>query len=160
MDVKVFKRSEDVILPQYQTDGAAGMDVRAYIPKLTCLADDGEIISGLRLEPFERVIIPTGLHVELPKGVELQVRPRSGLAYKKALTVVNSPGTVDSDFRGEIGVIIINLSPKSAIIHHEERIAQFVFAKHETCDWHQVDTLESLSDTTRGQGGFGSTGKK
>ncbi|MBC7448582.1 MAG: dUTP diphosphatase [Hymenobacteraceae bacterium] len=122
------------------------MDVRAWLPA-----------GPLRLGPLERALIGTGLAVELPLGTELQVRPRSGLAYKHGLTVLNSPGTIDSDYRGEIKVLLVNLSYDEAVIHDGDRIAQLVLARHETVRWEAATTL---SETARGEGGYGSTGKK
>ncbi|GAB4199965.1 MAG: dUTP diphosphatase [Bacteroidia bacterium] len=130
-------------LPKYQTELSAGMDLIANL--------DHPIV----LKPMERQLIPTGLFIELPKGYEAQIRPRSGLAYKHGITVLNSPGTIDADYRGEIKVLIINLSDKKFVINDGERIAQMVIAKHETIAWQLVDKLQ---DTSRGSGGFGSTG--
>lgn len=132
-------------LPSYETLASAGMDLRAAIQKPICL------------QPLERVLVKTGLFIELPIGYEAQVRPRSGLALKKGITVLNSPGTVDADYRGEIGVILVNLSSEPFVIENGERIAQMVIAKHERAEWNQVD---ALSETERGAGGFGSTGVK
>lgn len=143
MKVKIVNKSLNE-LPEYSTQHAAGMDLRANL--------NGEVI----LEPFERKLIPTGLFIELPIGYEAQVRPRSGLALKKGITVLNSPGTIDADYRGEIMVILINLSSEKFVIQHGERIAQMVVAAHETVNWERVEILE---DTTRGEGGFGHTGK-
>jgi len=131
--------------PQYETSSSAGMDVRANI--------DTPIV----LKPFERALVKTGLFLELPQGVECQVRPRSGLAFKNGITVLNAPGTIDADYRGEVGVILINLSNEEFIIQDGERIAQLVFAKHEQVEFIEV---QSLSETERGAGGFGSTGVK
>jgi len=143
MKVKIVNKSLNE-LPEYSTKHAAGMDLRANLNE--------EVI----LEPFERKLIPTGLFIELPVGYEAQVRPRSGLALKKGITVLNSPGTIDADYRGEIMVILINLSSEKFVIQHGERIAQMVVAAHETVNWERVEILE---DTTRGEGGFGHTGK-
>lgn len=132
-------------LPAYETIASAGLDLRA------------ELQAPMLLKPLERALIKTGLYIELPLGYEAQVRPRSGLALKKGITVLNSPGTVDADYRGEIGVILVNLSSEPFIIEHGERIAQLVIAKHERAEWNEVDTL---SETQRGAGGFGSTGVK
>ncbi len=129
--------------PSYETNGAAGMDLRANL--------DEAII----LKPLERAIIKTGLFIALPVGFEAQVRPRSGLAAKKGITVLNSPGTVDADYRGEIGVILVNLSNEEFTVNDGERIAQLVIAKHERVNWQEV---EVLNETERGAGGFGSTG--
>ena len=144
MNVKIVNTS-DHELPEYNTSGSAGMDLRAYLE------------SSIILEPGERKLIPTGLQIELPEGTEAQVRPRSGLAFKHGITVLNSPGTIDADYRGDIGVILINHSKYSFEIKNGERIAQLIIAKHETVSWLPVDTLE---DSERGSGGFGSTGKQ
>lgn len=143
MKVKIVNKSSNE-LPEYSTEHAAGMDLRAN------LKDD------VILEPFERKLIPTGLFIELPVGYEAQVRPRSGFALKKGITVLNSPGTIDADYRGEVMVILINLSSEKCVIQHGERIAQMIVATHETVSWESVEILE---DTTRGEGGFGHTGK-
>ena len=132
-------------LPSYETLASAGMDLRAYTTE------------PITLQPLERGLIKTGLFMELPKGVEAQVRPRSGLALKKGISVLNSPGTIDTDYRGEIGVIVINLSSEPFTIASGDRIAQLVIAKHERADWKEV---KSLKETERGVGGFGSTGIK
>lgn len=142
MQVKVINRSHHE-LPQYATQQAAGIDLRAYIQK------------PVVLKPLQRTLIPTGLFLEIPPGFEAQVRPRSGLAFKKGLTVLNSPGTIDADYRGEIGVILINLSETDVEIADGERIAQMVFARHETAQWVESS---ALTDTERGSGGFGHTG--
>ena len=144
MKINIINKSSNV-LPHYETIASAGMDIRAHL--------ENEIV----LPPMERVIIPTGLFMELPFGYEAQVRPRSGLAAKHGLTVLNSPGTVDADYRGEIGVILVNLSNTAFTIKNGERIAQMVIAKHDRAEWEEV---QSLSDTSRGTGGFGSTGRK
>jgi dUTP pyrophosphatase len=144
MTIKIINKS-DHPLPYYETEASAGMDLRAYLN------------APIELKPLERVIVKTGLFIELPIGYEAQVRPRSGLAAKKGITVLNSPGTIDADYRGEIGVILINLSNEVFIIENGERIAQLVIAKHERADWKEV---VDLSETTRGHGGFGSTGVK
>lgn len=143
MEVKVINKSKNA-LPHYETPLSAGMDVRA---------DLGEAVT---LAPLGRALIPTGLYVELPAGYEMQVRPRSGLAAKHGLTVLNSPGTIDADYRGEVKVILANLSDTPFTIEPGERIAQLVVARHERVEW--VES-EVLSDTERGAGGFGSTGK-
>lgn len=143
MVVKVINRSGNA-LPAYETPLAAGMDVRADMPE--------SIILG----PLERALVPTGLFVELPENFEMQVRPRSGLAAKHGVTVLNAPGTIDADYRGEIKVILVNLSNTAFEIKPGERIAQLVVASHERVEWQAV---EVLSDTERGNGGFGSTGK-
>lgn len=144
MTVKIVNKSTHQ-LPNYETITSAGMDIRANI--------DAPIV----LKPLERTIIKTGLFIELPIGSEAQVRPRSGLAAKKGITVLNAPGTIDADYRGEIGVILINLSNEDFTIENGERIAQLVIAKHEHISWEEVDIL---SETKRGEGGFGSTGVK
>lgn len=143
-------RSADrtVALPGYESDGAAGMDVRANFPQ-------GERDKTVSIQPGERQLIPTGLIVDIPVGFEIQVRPRSGLALKSGITLANSPGTVDSDYRGEIGVILINLSFEPFHVVHGDRIAQFVLAPVTRCDWNEV---EDHPGTIRGSGGFGSTG--
>jgi len=132
-------------LPNYETIASAGMDLRANLTAL------------ISLQPLERAIVKTGLFIELPLGYEAQVRPRSGLAAKNGITVLNSPGTIDADYRGEIGVILINLSNEVFVIENGERIAQLVIAKHERAQWIEV---QELSDSSRGEGGFGSTGVK
>lgn len=142
MQVKVINNSKHP-LPSYETHASAGMDVRAN------LADP------IALKPFERALIATGLFLELPIGTECQVRPRSGLALKKGLTVLNSPGTIDADYRGEVGVILINLSNETVVIEDGERIAQLVFANVAQATW---ETAQTLTETERGSGGFGSTG--
>ena len=143
MKVKIVNKSSNE-LPEYSTTHAAGMDLRANLTE--------EVV----LESFERRLIPTGLFIELPVGYEAQVRPRSGLAIKKGITVLNSPGTIDADYRGEIMVILINLSREKFVIQHGERIAQMIVASHETVKWEKVEILD---DTERGEGGFGHTGK-
>ena len=142
MQVKVINKSKHS-LPQYETIASAGMDVRANIDQAITLA------------PLERSLVKTGLFVEIPVGYEIQVRPRSGLAFKKGITVLNSPGTIDADYRGEIGVLLVNLSSEPFVIEDGERIAQLVLASHEQASWQEVEILE---DSDRGQGGFGSTG--
>ncbi len=142
MQIKIINRSNHE-LPNYETHASAGMDLRANITE------------AITLQPLGRAIIKTGLFIELPVGYEAQVRPRSGLAAKKGITVLNAPGTIDADYRGEIGVILINLSSQDFIVENGERIAQLVFAKHELAAWTLV---EELSETKRGEGGFGSTG--
>ena len=144
MKVKVVNKSKHD-LPNYSTIASAGMDIRANID------------NPFTIKPLERTIIKTGLFIELPVGYEAQVRPRSGLAFKKGITVLNSPGTIDADYRGEIGVILVNLSSEEFVIEDGERIAQMVIAKHEQANWIEVETLE---ETERGVGGFGSTGVK
>lgn len=142
MQVKVINKSKHP-LPQYETIASAGMDVRA------------NIVESITLAPLERTLVKTGLFVEIPIGYEIQVRPRSGLAFKKGITVLNSPGTIDADYRGEIGVLLVNLSSEPFVIEDGERIAQLVLASHEQARWKEVQILE---DSDRGQGGFGSTG--
>lgn len=144
MTIKIINTSNHA-LPHYETIASAGMDLRAYIPE------------AITLKPLERAIIKTGLFIELPIGYEAQVRPRSGLAAKKGVTVLNAPGTVDADYRGEIGVILVNLSSESFTVENGERIAQLVIAKHERAEWEEA---KELSETDRGDGGFGSTGVK
>ncbi len=144
MTVKIINRSQHA-LPNYETIASAGMDLRANLEE------------PVVLNPLERAIVKTGLFIELPIGYEAQVRPRSGLAAKKGITVLNSPGTIDADYRGEIGVILVNLSNEAFTIENGERIAQLVIAKHERAEWEEV---EALTETTRGEGGFGSTGVK
>ena len=144
MKVKVVNKSKHS-LPHYSTIQSAGMDLRANIEE------------PIALKPLERTIVKTGIFMELPVGFEAQVRPRSGLAFKKGITVLNSPGTVDADYRGEVGVILVNLSAEEFVIEDGERIAQMVIAKHEQADWVKVETLD---ETVRGAGGFGSTGVK
>jgi dUTP pyrophosphatase len=139
------QNNTDFELPQYATPASAGVDLKAAIKE------------AITLGPLERSIIPTGLKIALPEGYEAQVRPRSGLAAKHGITVLNSPGTIDADYRGEIGVILVNLSQTSFTIQPEERIAQLVVAKYEQIQWEET---EELSQTNRGAGGFGSTGKK
>lgn len=142
MKIKIINKSSHK-LPHYETLASAGMDLRANI--------DSPIV----LKPLERAIVPTGIFMELPVGYEAQVRPRSGLAAKKGISVLNAPGTVDADYRGEVGVILVNLSSDEFVVENGERIAQMVIAKHERAEWEEV---ESLSETDRGAGGFGSTG--
>ena len=142
MTIKIINRSHHP-LPHYETGASAGMDLRASLDQ------------PIELAPLQRAIVPTGLFMELPVGVEAQVRPRSGLAAKKGITVLNAPGTIDADYRGEVGVILVNLSDTSFTVNDGERIAQMVIAKHERADW---ATVEELSSTERGTGGFGSTG--
>lgn len=143
MKIKIINKS-DHPLPEYKTPDAAGMDLVANNPE------------PISLKPLDRALVPTGLFLEIPKGYEAQVRPRSGLALKKGITCLNSPGTIDADYRGEVGVILANLSNDPYTIHKGERIAQLVIAKHETITW---EVVESLNETQRGQGGFGSTGQ-
>ncbi len=144
MNIKIINKSKHP-LPHYETEASAGMDLRANL--------DNPVV----IKPLERAIIKTGLFMELPVGIEAQVRPRSGLAAKKGITVLNAPGTIDADYRGEIGVILVNLSNEDFTIEDGERIAQLVIAKHERAQWEEVTVL---SETERGAGGFGSTGVK
>lgn len=144
MKVKVVNKS-GIDLPQYATEFSAGMDVRAAI--------DAPVV----LEPLQRAMIPTGLYLQIPEGYEVQVRPRSGLAAKKGITVLNAPGTIDADYRGEVCVILVNLSSDPFTVERGERVAQLVLAKHEIIEWEETDALE---DSARGDGGFGSTGTK
>jgi len=144
MKIKIINKSNHD-LPHYETIASAGMDLRASLSE------------PRTLKPLERSIVGTGLFIELPVGIEAQVRPRSGLAAKKGITVLNAPGTIDADYRGEIGVILINLSNEDFVVNNGERIAQLVIAKHERAEWQDV---EFLSETDRGEGGFGSTGLK
>ncbi|WP_378186007.1 dUTP diphosphatase [Aquimarina sp. W85] len=144
MKIKIINTSENKI-PHYETPSSAGMDLSASIPQ------------EITLQPLERTIIKTGLFIELPHGFEAQVRPRSGLAAKHGITVLNAPGTVDADYRGEIGVILVNLSNEAYTITPGARVAQLVIAKHERAEWQEVSTLSS---SERGAGGFGSTGKQ
>ena len=142
MNVQIINKSKHAT-PSYETTGAAGMDLRANIEE------------AITLKPLEKAIVKTGLYIALPIGFEAQVRPRSGLAAKKGITVLNAPGTVDADYRGEIGVILVNLSNAEFIVKDGERIAQLIIAKHERVNWKEV---EVLNETDRGAGGFGSTG--
>ena len=142
MKVQIINKSK-LRIPVSATEQSAGMDLRANIDE------------SITLKPLERAIIKTGLYIALPAGFEAQVRPRSGLAAKKGITVLNSPGTVDADYRGEIGVILVNLSNEDFVVQDGERVAQLVIAKHERVTWQEVDVL---SETERGVGGFGSTG--
>ena len=144
MKIKVINKSKHE-LPSYATGAAAGVDLRANISE------------PIVLKSLERTLVATGLFIELPVGYEAQIRPRSGLAFKNGLTVLNSPGTIDADYRGEIKVILVNLSKEDFTINDGERVAQMVIAKHEQAEWQEVQVLE---ESTRGEGGFGSTGKK
>lgn len=144
MTIKIINKSQHE-LPNYETLASAGMDLRANISE------------AITLQPLERAIIKTGLFLELPVGIEAQVRPRSGLAAKNGVTVLNAPGTIDADYRGEVGVILVNLSNEDFTIQNGERIAQLVIAKHERAEW---ELVSELSTTVRGEGGFGSTGVK
>lgn len=142
MKVKIVNKSENP-LPEYATSASAGVDLRANLEE------------SIELKPLKRALIPTGLYVEIPLGYEAQVRPRSGMAVKKGVTVLNSPGTIDADYRGEIKVILVNLSDEPIKINQGDRIAQMVIQAHEQAEWEKVD---SLNTTERGAGGFGSTG--
>ncbi|MBT3242685.1 MAG: dUTP diphosphatase [Bacteroidetes bacterium] len=142
MKIRIVSESKHQ-LPAYSTTSSAGMDLRANIKE------------AVSLKALERVLIPTGLYIELPVGYEAQIRPRSGLALKKGLTVLNTPGTIDADYRGEIGVILINLSNEEVIIEDGERVCQMIISRHESIEWNKVDSLEV---TERGSGGFGHTG--
>ncbi|KAA9340988.1 dUTP diphosphatase [Adhaeribacter soli] len=143
MKIKVINQSRHP-LPEYQTSLSAGLDLRANLE------------APVSLKPLQRVLIPTGLFLELPEGFEAQIRPRSGLAYKHGITVLNSPGTIDADYRGEVKVLLVNLSEEEFIVQDGERVAQMIVARHETIRWEE--TVE-LSETERGAGGYGSTGK-
>jgi dUTP pyrophosphatase len=143
MKIKIVSKSKHA-LPAYSTDSSAGMDLMANIDK------------PVRLKPLERALIPTGLFIELPPGYEAQIRPRSGLAIKHGISVLNTPGTIDADYRGEICVIMINLSDKIYTVNDGERICQMIINRHEKVEW---DLVESLNQTERGKGGFGHTGK-
>ena len=149
-------------LPKYETSGSVGMDIRAHIQNLIVSEDDCNVYPGdeeipIILLPMERKMIPTGLFIELPEGYEAQIRPRSGLAIKHGVTVINTPGTIDHDYRGEICVLLINLSVTPFSVFNGDRIAQMVIKKCEKAEWEEVDIL---SDTERGSGGFNSTGIK
>ncbi|NLH23129.1 MAG: dUTP diphosphatase [Bacteroidales bacterium] len=144
MKIKIINHSP-YPLPEYATPLSAGMDLRAHIPGI------------ITLQPLERALVPTGLFIELPAGYEAQVRPRSGMAARKGIGILNSPGTIDADYRGEIGIILVNLSGQAAEIVPGERIAQLVVASHQRVAWEPVEQLE---ETERGKGGFGSTGHK
>lgn len=147
MDLRIVNKSTHP-LPEYKTAGSAGFDLRAFLP-------NGSVV----LKPMERMIVPTGLYMEIPVGFEGQVRPRSGCAVKQGLTVINAPGTIDSDFRGEVGVPIINLSTEDQEIKDGERIAQMVITAYSFMSFVEVQSVEELSQTERGAGGFGHTGK-
>lgn len=144
MEIQVINKSHHP-LPEYATLQSAGMDIRANL--------DEPIV----LQPMQRCLVPTGLYIALPAGTEAQIRPRSGLALKKGITVLNSPGTIDADYRGEVGIILINLSQEPFVIQDGERIAQMVIARYEQARWKPVDSLE---ETERGEGGFGHSGQK
>ena len=143
MNIKIINKSGHT-LPAYETAHAAGMDLRAFTE------------SKIVIKPLKRILIPTGLYIELPVGYEAQIRPRSGLAYKHGISIVNSPGTIDADYRGEIKVLLVNVSDTDFVVNNGDRIAQMVIAKHETISW---ESVEELSDTARGAGGYGHTGK-
>ncbi|MGY3215027.1 dUTP diphosphatase [Mucilaginibacter sp. HD30] len=143
MTIRIVNKSKNS-LPAYETLHAAGMDLRANIE------------ASMSLKPLERKLVPTGLYIELPEGFEGQIRPRSGLAYKHGISIVNAPGTIDADYRGEIGVLLVNLSDQIFEINPGDRIAQMVVARHEKVDWQEV---ELLTETSRGAGGYGHTGK-
>lgn len=144
MKVKIVNRSP-FDLPSYATEYSAGMDLRAALEE------------PVSLGPLERAMVPTGLHIELPAGFEAQIRPRSGLAAKHGISIVNAPGTIDADYRGEIKVVLVNLSNETFVVNPGERIAQMVVARHEKVEWESVSELE---ESARGEGGFGSTGRK
>jgi len=144
MEVKIINKSKHA-MPQYATPLSAGMDLRANIDE------------PIKIGSLERVMVPTGIYIALPEGYEAQIRPRSGLAAKHGLTVLNTPGTIDADYRGEIKVILVNLSPEPFVIEDGERVCQMVIAKHEHVEWKEVETLD---ETERGAGGFGHTGVK
>ena len=144
LEIKIVNQSDNA-LPAYETSGSAGMDLRAHL--------SGEVT----LQPLERRLIPTGLYIELPQGYEAQLRPRSGLALKRGLTLANTPGTIDSDYRGEIGIILINLSQEPQTVAPGDRIAQMVIAQYSQVSWKAVNNLQ---ESTRGAGGFGSTGER
>ena len=144
MTIKIINKSNNP-LPRYESTQAAGMDIRCHLTE------------SITLQPLERKLVPTGLYIELPVGYEAQIRPRSGLALKRGLTVLNTPGTIDADYRGEIGVILINLSQEAQTIEPGERICQMVVAPYTRVEWEETETLE---DSERGAGGFGHTGVK
>ncbi|HEX5002115.1 MAG TPA: dUTP diphosphatase [Bacteroidia bacterium] len=144
MKIKIINNGKHP-LPGYETLHAAGMDLRANLE------------TPVELKPLQRALIPTGLFIELPAGAEAQIRPRSGLAFKQGITVLNSPGTIDADYRGEVKVLLVNLSDTAFVVNNGERVAQMVIAKHETAEWVQV---QELTNTDRGKGGFGSTGTR
>jgi dUTP pyrophosphatase len=143
VEIRIINRSKNE-LPQYETIQSAGVDLRA------------DIADEIKLNPLERILVGTGLYISLPKGFEAQIRPRSGMAYKHGLTVLNSPGTIDADYRGEIKVLMVNISNEAYTIKPAERLAQMVIAQHEQASWLEVEVLD---ETKRGEGGFGSTGK-
>ncbi|WP_316811327.1 dUTP diphosphatase [Pedobacter heparinus] len=143
MNINIINQSGHP-LPQYETAHAAGMDLRAFVE------------TEITIKPLQRVLVPTGLYIELPVGYEAQIRPRSGLAYKHGISIVNAPGTIDADYRGELKVLLVNLSDTDFVVNNGDRIAQMVIARHETAVWNAV---EELNDTDRGAGGYGHTGK-
>jgi dUTP pyrophosphatase len=143
MKIRIVNKSKHD-LPSYSTVFSAGMDLKANLDR-PCI-----------LKPWERELVPTGLYIELPKGYEAQIRPRSGLAIKKGITVLNTPGTIDADYRGEIGIVLINLSDEAFVINDGERIGQMIISRHETIEWEET---ERLNETVRGSGGFGHTGQ-
>jgi dUTP pyrophosphatase len=144
MKIKIINKSNND-LPEYSTEASAGMDLRAYLK------------NDVTLKPMERILVPTGLYMEIPEGYEAQIRPRSGMAVKHGITVLNSPGTIDADYRGEVCIILINFSNEDFIIKNGERICQMIIAKHEKAEW---ETVNKLFGTERGNGGFGHTGKE
>lgn len=144
MTIRIVNQSHHP-LPAYETSASAGMDLRAFLQE------------AVLLKPLQRALIPTGIFIELPIGFEAQIRPRSGLAFKKGISVLNTPGTIDADYRGEVKVILVNLSSEDFLVNDGERIAQMIIARHEKAEWQQV---EILNETTRGAGGFGHTGTK
>lgn len=144
MKVQIINKSKHP-LPQYATECSAGMDIRSNLNE------------PIVLKPLQRCLVPTGLYISLPRGFEAQMRPRSGLALKKGITLLNTPGTIDADYRGEIGIILVNLSAEDFVVEDGERIAQMVIARHEQAEWVEVETLD---ETERGEGGFGHTGRK
>lgn len=145
MKIKVFNNSKNE-LPQYATPQSAGLDLRANIQQ------------DIVLNPGQRTLVPTGLHIQLPVGYEAHIRPRSGLAIKHGITCLNSPGTIDADYRGDVGVILINHGTEPFVIKQGDRIAQMVIAKHETAEWESVESMDQLEDTERGSDGYGHTG--
>lgn len=144
LNVQIINKSKHP-LPAYATSLSAGMDIRANLNE------------PIVLKPLQRCLVPTGLYISLPRGFEAQMRPRSGLALKKGITLLNTPGTIDADYRGEIGIILVNLSAEDFVVEDGERIAQMVIARHEQAEWVEVETLD---ETERGEGGFGHTGRK
>ena len=146
LKIKIKSINNDISTPSYETSSSAGLDLRAYLPE-----------GNIKLSPKETKLIGTGLYFEIPEGFEVQIRPRSGLALKDGVSVLNSPGTIDADYRGEIGVILVNLSNDIFTINNGDRVAQMVIAKHERAEWNEVI---NLSETSRGEGGFGSTGRQ